>query len=99
MGNDELGYNVSKSSQHSVQRHLGMAATDYDHLIRTLIPGYEEMLSTINWWLSEISLPDAKIVELGCGTGALAHTVLTNLPNVRLEIWDIDPQMLAVARE
>ena len=33
------------------------------------------------------------------GTGSLAHAVLASLPQVQLEIWDIDPQMLAVAGE
>jgi SAM-dependent methyltransferase len=94
-----LRYNLCMSQRHSVQSHMGTAAVDYDRFIRTVIPGYEQMLSTINWWLSEIIPPTGKVVELGGGTGALAHTVLTNLPEVRLEIWDIDPQMLAVARE
>jgi len=87
------------SDRHSVQTHLGMAAADYDRVIRTFIPGYEQMLSTIGWWLSEIIPPHGKVIELGGGTGALALTVLTQLPEVRLEIWDIDPAMLAVARE
>jgi tRNA (cmo5U34)-methyltransferase len=85
--------------EHSVQTHLGVAAADYDRVIRTLIPGYEQMLSTIGWWLSEIIPSDGKVIELGGGTGALAHMVLTKLPEVRLEIWDIDPAMLVVARE
>jgi spermidine synthase len=87
------------ASEHSVQQHLGIAAVDYDRAIRTFIPGYEEMLSTINWWLSAV-LPDGgKVTELGGGTGSLAHAVLSSLPQVQLEIWDIDPQMLSVARE
>src|SRR5436190_21829483 len=84
--------------QHSVQSHIGTSAVDYDRLIRTVIPGYEAMLSTINWWLSEI-VPEGRIIELGGGTGALAHAVLASLKQVHLEIWDIDPEMLAVARE
>jgi spermidine synthase len=85
--------------QHSVESHIGTSATDYDGAIRTLIPGYEEMLSTITWWLAEIIPPAGKIVELGGGTGALAHTVLSTLPKVCIEIWDVDAQMLAVARD
>jgi tRNA (cmo5U34)-methyltransferase len=84
--------------QHSVQTHLGTSATDYDRVIRTFIPGYEQMLSTIGWWLSEVIPSNGQIIELGGGTGALGHMVLTKLPKARLEIWDIDPQMLAVAR-
>jgi tRNA (cmo5U34)-methyltransferase len=87
------------SNRHSVQTHLGTAAVDYDRVIRTFIPGYEQMLSTIGWWLSQLIPPDGQVIELGGGTGALAHAVLMKLPRARMEIWDIDPQMLAVARE
>jgi len=87
------------SHQHSVQAHLGMAAKDYDRVIRTLIPGYERMLSTIVWWLSHIIPQHGRIIELGGGTGALAEAVLSTLPNIRLEIWDIDTKMLAVAED
>jgi tRNA (cmo5U34)-methyltransferase len=86
------------TQRHSVQSHMGTSVEDYDRLIRTVIPGYEEMLSTIVWWLSEIVPETANIVELGGGTGALAHAVLTKLPRARLELWDIDPQMIAAAR-
>jgi ubiquinone/menaquinone biosynthesis C-methylase UbiE len=93
------GTKVSMSERHSVQTHLGAAASDYDRVIRTFIPGYEQMLSTITWWLSEIIPPDGKVIEFGGGTGALAFAVMTRLPDVRVEIWDVDPAMLTVARE
>ena len=57
------------SREHSVQQHLGIGAADYDRAIRTFIPGYEEMLSTINWWLSAILPAGGKVIELGGGTG------------------------------
>jgi tRNA (cmo5U34)-methyltransferase len=87
------------SHQHSVQNHLGTSATDYDRIIRTFIPGYEEMLSTIAWWLSQTIPEDGRVVELGGGTGALAEAVLTKMPKIRIELWDIDRKMLAVAQE
>lgn len=87
------------SHQHSVETHLGAAATDYDRIIRTMIPGYEHILSTIGRWLSQIVPHDGRIIELGGGTGALAEAVLMKLPKARMEIWDTDPNMLAVARE
>jgi tRNA (cmo5U34)-methyltransferase len=90
---------MSNQNQHSVQSHMRVAAVDYDRAIRTFIPGYEDMLSTISWWLSEIVPPGGKIVELGGGTGALAEAVLADLPKIHMEIWDVDVQMLAVARE
>jgi ubiquinone/menaquinone biosynthesis C-methylase UbiE len=87
------------ADQHSVREHLGTAPQEYDRTIRTLVPGYEQMLSTIGWWLSQIAPEQGRIVELGGGTGALAEAVLKKLPNVRIEIWDIDLGMLLVARE
>jgi ubiquinone/menaquinone biosynthesis C-methylase UbiE len=76
-----------------------MAATDYDRIIRTLIPGYEQILSTIMLWLSQVVPRDGKIIELGGGTGALAEVVLRTLPQVQIETWDIDANMLAVAQD
>ena len=76
-----------------------MAATDYDRIIRTLIPGYEQILSTIIWLLSQIVPRDGKIIELGGGTGALAEAVLRTLPQVQIETWDVDANMLAVAQD
>ena len=35
---------------------------------------------------------------MGGGTGALAHSLLTRLPEARIEIWDVDPRMLEIAR-
>jgi ubiquinone/menaquinone biosynthesis C-methylase UbiE len=87
------------STRHSVEKHLGVAASDYDRIIRTFIPGYEQMLSTIGWWLSQTLPQGARIIELGGGTGALAEAVLTTLPQVHIEIWDMDSTMLAIAQE
>src|SRR5262245_16205687 len=87
------------ADQHSVREHLGTAPQEYDRKIRTLVPGYERMLSTIGWWLSQTVPEQGRIVELGGGTGALAEAILKKLPNVRIDIWDIDPGMLVVARE
>ena len=78
---------------------MGTAAGDYDRAIRTFIPGYEQMLSTIASWLSQTIPQDARIIELGGGTGALAESVLTKLLNVRIDLWDVDPSMLDVARD
>ena len=78
---------------------MGTAAGDYDRAIRTFIPGYEQMLSTIGSWLSQLIPQDGRIIDLGGGTGALAQSVLMRLPNIRIELWDVDPSMLDVARD
>jgi SAM-dependent methyltransferase len=84
---------------HSVQNHLHIAVADYDRVIRTYIPGYEEMLETVAWWLGAIAPENGKVIELGGGTGALAQAILSKLPKMHVEIWDVDPQMMGLARE
>jgi tRNA (cmo5U34)-methyltransferase len=84
---------------HSVEEHLGMRASEYDRVIRTFIPGYEVMLATQLQWLATILPVTGLVVDLGGGTGALAQAVAERFPRVRIQVWDTDPQMLAVAEQ
>jgi SAM-dependent methyltransferase len=81
---------------HSVRTHLGVRAADYDAAIRTFVPHYSEMIDTVVRWLDGHVPPDALVVDLGAGTGALAGAVLDALP-VRLCLVDVDADMLEVA--
>jgi tRNA (cmo5U34)-methyltransferase len=83
--------------EHRVAGHLGVAADDYDRTIRTFIPGYERMLATVVHWLEGHVPAGGLVVDLGAGTGALGAAVLQALPEVRVELVDIDPNMLEVA--
>jgi tRNA (cmo5U34)-methyltransferase len=83
--------------EHRVAAHLGVAADDYDTTIRAFIPGYERMIATVVHWLDGHVPAGGLVVDLGAGTGALAAAVLDSLPEVRVELVDIDPSMLEVA--
>ena len=83
---------------HSVEEHLHLQVTEYDRIIRTFIPGYEMMLSTIVQWLELVLPSNGLILDLGGGTGSLAYLVAERFPDTSIEIWDIDPKMLAVAK-
>jgi tRNA (cmo5U34)-methyltransferase len=85
------------ADEHRVAGHLGVAAADYDRTIRTFIPSYERMLATVVHWLEGNVPADGLVVDLGAGTGALGAAVLETLPDVRVELVDIDPNMLEVA--
>jgi SAM-dependent methyltransferase len=85
------------SVEHRVAGHLGVAADDYDRTIRTFIPSYERMVATVVHWLDGHVPQDGLVVDLGAGTGALGAAVLEALPEVRVELVDIDPNMLEVA--
>src|SRR3990172_11230437 len=84
---------------HSVEQHLGMRASEYDRVIRTFIPGYEAMLATQLRWLATTLPETGLVVDLGGGTGALAQAVAERFPRVHIQVWDTDPQMLAVAEQ
>lgn len=84
--------------KHSVEEHLRIRVTEYDRLIRTLIPGYDEMLSTIARWVAETVPPDGFAVDLGGGTGSLASAIVERCPKVRIEVRDVDSRMLEIAK-
>jgi tRNA (cmo5U34)-methyltransferase len=83
--------------EHRVAGHLGVAADDYDRTIRALIPHYEHMLATVVHWLDGNVPPGGLIVDLGAGTGGLSAAILDALPLVRVQLVDVDPDMLEVA--
>jgi tRNA (cmo5U34)-methyltransferase len=73
-------------------------AGEYDAAIRRFIPFYDQMLSTGVELLAELAPPDARVLDLGGGTGALSAAVLAHLPDARVTLVDVDPAMLAEAR-
>ena len=83
--------------EHRVAGHLGVAADEYDRTIRTFIPSYERMVATVVRWLDGHVPPGGLVVDLGAGTGGLAGAILDALPDVRVQLVDVDPNMLEVA--
>ncbi len=81
---------------HSVRNHLRVDVEAYDAAIRRWIPGYEKMLRVAARAVAA-SEPTV-VVDLGCGTGALSAAILEQVPGARVEMLDIDPEMLARAR-
>jgi tRNA (cmo5U34)-methyltransferase len=85
------------AGEHRVAGHLGVTGDEYDHAIRVFIPGYDRMLATIAHWLDGHVPPGSLVVDLGAGTGALSAAILDALPAVRVQLVDVDPEMLEVA--
>lgn len=81
---------------HSVRRHLRLDVGEYDETIRRFIPGYESMLEVAASAVA--SVEPALVLELGAGTGALADALLARSEVGRVELLDIDPEMLDRAR-
>ena len=83
---------------HSVERHLSLSIADYDREIRRLVPHYDEMVAEGLSVLEALVAPDARIVDLGTGTGRLAEALAAALPHARVLAVDVDPRMLEAAR-
>ena len=83
--------------EHRVAGHLGVEPEEYDRTIRTFIPQYDRMLETIVHWLSASVPAGGYVVDLGAGTGALSAAILEGLPEVRVQLVDVDPSMLEAA--
>ncbi len=81
---------------HSVNRHLGVKATEYDEAIRRFIPGYDAMLDKAVLEVAKIR--PGRVLDLGAGTGALAERFLARPGQGVVELWDIDVDMLDIAR-
>jgi tRNA (cmo5U34)-methyltransferase len=84
------------TAEHRVAGHLGVAADEYDRTIRSFIPNYELMLGTIVHWLEGRVPAGGLVVDLGAGTGALSAAILDAIPDVRVQLVDVDPNMLDV---
>lgn len=81
-----------------VATHLGIRLRDYDAMIRTFIPDYEEMLDEAASALRLVTRRSPVIVELGIGSGALALRCVAVAPRARVIGLDVDPEILALAR-
>src|SRR5262245_46383698 len=56
------------------------------------------MLDTAVQLLAALAAPDAHVLDLGGGTGALSAAVLDGLPQARVTVLDVDVDMLDEAR-
>jgi tRNA (cmo5U34)-methyltransferase len=81
---------------HSVPRHLKLEIEAYDETIRRWIPGYEDMLDAAASAVASVQ-PD-HVVDLGAGTGGLSRALLDRAEVGRVELLDVDPDMLEHAR-
>ncbi len=88
----------SRVMAHSVKRHLDVDADAYDAAIRRFIPHYDDMLATGVELLATLAPADARVLDLGAGTGALSAAVLGGMPLARVTVLDVDAAMLGEAR-
>jgi tRNA (cmo5U34)-methyltransferase len=81
-----------------VASHLGIRLRNYDAMIRTFIPDYEEMLDEAASALRLVRRRSPLVVELGIGSGGLAERCLLAAPRAHIVGFDLDVEILALAR-
>jgi tRNA (cmo5U34)-methyltransferase len=87
------------ASEHSVSSHLRLETAEYDRIIRTFIPYYDESRQEqLKMLAAVLPAPNATVMDLGGGTGSLAESLLLSFPQVRVVVCDIDPAMLTEAK-
>jgi tRNA (cmo5U34)-methyltransferase len=74
-------------------------ARDYDLYQITVVPGYQEMLELAAEACKRYLPKDARIIDLGCGTGNASMAVLRRMPAARVYLIDGSERMVQVAAE
>lgn len=81
---------------HSVRKHLNLDIDVYDEAIRRFIPGYQAMLDAAASAVA--SIRPGLVLDLGAGTGGLSEALLRQDEVGRVELLDVDTEMLEHAR-
>ncbi|MDD4446552.1 MAG: class I SAM-dependent methyltransferase, partial [Methanothrix sp.] len=74
-------------------------ARDYDLYQSAVVPGYQEMLDLAAEACKRYLPQNARIIDLGCGTGNAALAVLRKMPSARVYLIDGSGRMVQVAAE
>jgi tRNA (cmo5U34)-methyltransferase len=82
----------------TIKQHFEEEARDFDRIILTLIPDYPRMVEALVAALSFESAAPIRVIDLGCGTGTVAQSVLDAFPNARVTCLDLAENMIALAR-
>jgi tRNA (cmo5U34)-methyltransferase len=82
-----------------LRKAFAAGADSYDRARRKLVPCFDEFYRTAVELLP--FAPDAScgVLDLGAGTGLLSAMIAELFPKVRLTLFDLTPEMLAVARQ
>ena len=81
-----------------IKQHFEEEARDFDRIILTLIPDYSRMVETLVAALPFESAAPIRAIDLGCGTGTVAQSVLNAFPNAQVTCLDLAENMIALAR-
>ena len=81
-----------------IRKHFDEEASSYDGLIDRLIPHYQEQHEVMARLSPFDGETQFKALDLGSGTGALAHTLLQSFPQANVCAYDLAENMLEVCK-
>lgn len=77
-----------------VKNHFENEAEEYDNLILTLIPYYQEMTDALTLSLPFKSQETIRVLDLGCGTGNISAKIKQRFPQARITCVDMADKMI-----
>jgi tRNA (cmo5U34)-methyltransferase len=81
-----------------IKQHFEEEAGDFDRIILTLIPDYPQMVEAQVAALPFESAAPIRVIDLGCGTGTVAQSVLDAFQNAHVTCLDLAENMIALAQ-
>jgi tRNA (cmo5U34)-methyltransferase len=81
-----------------IKQHFEEEAREFDRIIVSLIPEYARMVETLVSALPFDQSSPIRMIDLGCGTGTVAASVLTAFPKAQITCLDLAENMLEMAR-
>lgn len=88
-----------ESKMDEIRSKFSEKSKEYDARITKIIPRYDEMLSALVSCLAPPKDREFRVIDIGCGTGALSWKLLKSCPRVELTCLDMTENMLDIARQ
>lgn len=83
----------------SVKKTFEECASKYDEMIEKIVPYYHEQHDIILSLIPFSKDAKIKVLDLGIGTGALSHLLLTYYPNSKIYGIDLSKNMIEVSKK
>jgi len=94
------GVSVDKERKmEEVRANFASGSTGYDDRIKKIIPRYDEMLDALVSCVRPPRDRRLRIIDIGCGTGAVSARLLHSHPDIELTCLDMTAEMLELAKE
>ncbi len=82
-----------------IKSHFEEEAKQYDAIIQTLIPNYNQMIDALITVIPFDAEQPFDVIDLGCGTGTISRAIIERFPYANITCVDIAQKMLEIARD